>query len=106
MAQLIVLKKILRRYDLLMIKKKIKIINKLGLHARASSKLTQLACTFTSEVFLNKDGIKANAKSIMEVLMLAASKNTIILLEASGPDEKKAILDIEKLFVNYFGEGE
>ncbi|MDB4040072.1 HPr family phosphocarrier protein [Methylophilaceae bacterium] len=89
-----------------MIKKKIKIINKLGLHARASSKLTQLACTFTSEVFLNKDGIKANAKSIMEVLMLAASKNTIILLEASGPDEKKAILDIEKLFVNYFGEGE
>ena len=82
-----------------MIKKKIKIINKLGLHARASSKLTQLACTFTSEVFLNKDGIKANAKSIMEVLMLAASKNTIILLEASGPDEKKAILDIEKLFV-------
>tara|TARA_B110000037_G_scaffold96183_1_gene112765 strand:- start:12097 stop:12402 length:306 start_codon:yes stop_codon:yes gene_type:complete len=101
-----VLKKILRRYDLLMIKKKIKIINKLGLHARASSKLTQLACTFTSEVFLNKDGIKANAKSIMEVLMLAASKNTIILLEASGPDEKKAILDIEKLFVNYFGEGE
>jgi len=106
MAQLIVLKKILRRYDLLMIKKKIKIINKLGLHARASSKLTQLACTFTSEVFLNKDGIKANAKSIMEVLMLAASKDTIILLEASGPDEKKAILDIEKLFVNYFGEGE
>jgi|TARA_B100000809_G_scaffold251829_1_gene285803 phosphocarrier protein len=88
-----------------MIKKKIKIINKLGLHARASSKLTQLACTFTSEIFLIKDENKVNAKSIMEVLMLAASKNTIILLEASGPDEKEAILGIEKLFVNYFEEG-
>jgi|TARA_B110000438_G_C15660820_1_gene583811 phosphocarrier protein len=88
-----------------MIKKKIKIINKLGLHARASSKLTQLACTFTSEIFLIKDENKVNAKSIMEVLMLAASKNTIILLEASGPDEKEAILSIEKLFVNYFEEG-
>jgi phosphocarrier protein len=87
-----------------MIKKKIKIINKLGLHARASSKLTQLACTFTSEIFLIKDENKVNAKSIMEVLMLAASKNTIILLEASGPDEKEAILGIEKLFVNYFEE--
>ena len=88
-----------------MIKKKIKIINKLGLHARASSKLTQLACTFTSEIFLIKDENKVNAKSIMEVLMLAASKNTIILIEASGPDEKEAILGIEKLFVNYFEEG-
>ena len=105
MAQLIVLKKILRRYDLLMIKKKIKIINKLGRHARASSKLTQLACTFTSEVFLNKDGIKANAKSIMEVLMLAASKNTTISIEANGSDEKKAILEIENLINDYFGEG-
>ena len=89
-----------------MVKKNIKIINKLGLHARASSKLTQLACTFNSEIFLIKDGNKVNAKSIMEVLMLAASKNTIILLEASGSDEKKAILDIENLINNYFGEGE
>ena len=88
-----------------MIKKKIKIINKLGLHARASSKLTELACSFSSEIFLIKDENKVNAKSIMEVLMLAASKNTIILLEASGPDEKEAILSIEKLFVNYFEEG-
>jgi phosphocarrier protein HPr len=89
-----------------MIKKKIKIINKLGLHARASSKLTKLALTFKSEIFLIQDDAKANAKSIMEVLMLAASKNTIILLEASGSDEKKAILDIENLINNYFGEGE
>ena len=89
-----------------MIKKKMKIINKLGLHARASSKLTQLACTFTSEIFLIKDKNKVNAKSIMEVLMLAASKNTVILVIADGIDEKKAISDIESLFINYFGEGE
>jgi len=89
-----------------MIKKKMKIINKLGLHARASSKLTQLACSFTSEIFLIKDKNKVNAKSIMEVLMLAASKNTIILVMADGIDEKEAISDIENLFINYFGEGE
>ena len=106
MTQLNVPKKILKNYDLVMIKKKIKIINKLGLHARASSKLTQLACTFSSDIFLIKDGNKVNTKSIMEVLMLAASKNTIISLEASGPDEKKAISDIENLIINYFGEGE
>ncbi len=89
-----------------MIKKKIKIINKLGLHARASSKLTKLACTFTSEIFIIKDENKVNAKSIMEILMLAASKDKIITLEADGPDEKEAILEIEKLFIDYFGEGE
>ena len=95
-----------KKYKKNMIKRKIKIINKLGLHARASSKLTQLACTFTSEIFLIKDKNKVNAKSIMEVLMLAASKNTIILVVADGIDEKKAISDIESLFINYFGEGE
>ena len=89
-----------------MIRRKVKIINKLGLHARASSKLTQLACTFSSEIFLIKDNDKVNAKSIMEVLMLAASKNTIITLEANGEDEKEAIKSIESLFVSYFGEGE
>ena len=89
-----------------MIKKNIKIINKLGLHARASSKLTELACSFSSEIFLIKDNSKVNAKSIMEVLMLAASNNTVITLEADGDDEKKAIKDIENLFNNYFGEGE
>mgnify|MGYP001224562031 CR=1 FL=1 len=89
-----------------MIKKKIKIINKLGLHARASSKLTQLACNFSSEIFLVLNKNKVNVKSIMEVLMLAASQNTIVLIEANGPDEKKAISEIEKLFNNFFGENE
>ena len=86
--------------------KNIKIINKLGLHARASSKLTQLACTFKSDIFLIKDKNKVNAKSIMEVLMLAASKNTVISLEANGSDEKEAIKSIENLFSTYFDEGE
>ena len=89
-----------------MIKKKMKIINKLGLHARASSKLTQLACSFTSKIFLIKDENKVNAKSIMEVLMLAAGKNTIIFVEAEGVDEKEAISSIQRLLLNYFGEGE
>ena len=89
-----------------MIKREVKIINKLGLHARASSKLTQLACTFKSEIFIVKDKNKANAKSMMEVLMLAASKDKIISLEAIGPDEEEAIQSIENLFTNYFGEGE
>ncbi len=89
-----------------MIKKKIKIINKLGLLARASSKLTQLACNFSSEIFLVLNKNKVNVKSIMEVLMLAASQNTIVLIEANGPDEKKAISEIEKLFNNFFGENE
>tara|TARA_X000000368_G_scaffold402035_1_gene375537 strand:+ start:4659 stop:4928 length:270 start_codon:yes stop_codon:yes gene_type:complete len=89
-----------------MIKKNIKIINKLGLHARASSKLTQLACTFSSDISLLVDKNKVNAKSIMEVLMLAANQNTNILLEVNGSDEKKAVKEIEKLFNNYFGEGE
>tara|TARA_B100000795_G_C22784224_1_gene433814 strand:+ start:1434 stop:1703 length:270 start_codon:yes stop_codon:yes gene_type:complete len=88
-----------------MIEKKVQIINELGLHARASSKLTQLACSFSSEIILIKDGNKANAKSIMEVLMLAAGINTTITIKANGPDEKEAILKIEDLFSNYFGEG-
>ena len=71
-----------------MIRRKVKIINKLGLHARASSKLTQLACTFSSEIFLIKDNDK------------------VISLEATGVDEKEAITSIESLFTNYFGEGD
>ena len=79
-------------------------INKLGLHARASSKLTQLGCSFSSDIFLIKDKDKVNAKSIMEVLVLAASINTIISLETNGADEKEAMKSIESLFNNYFGD--
>ena len=89
-----------------MIQKKIKIINKLGLHARASSKLTQLASLFSSEIFIIKNNKKINAKNIMDILMLAASMGSEVEIQVSGSDEKEAIKQIEKLFKNYFGEGE
>ncbi|MGE4597437.1 MAG: HPr family phosphocarrier protein [Methylophilaceae bacterium] len=87
-----------------MIKKELKIINELGLHARASSKLTQLACKFSSEIIIKKDKNKVNAKSMMEILMLAANKNSFIKIEIDGVDEKKALVAIEDLINNYFGE--
>ena len=89
-----------------MIKKKITIINKLGLHARASSKLTQLASLFSSEIFIIKNNEKVNAKNIMDILMLAASVDSEVEIEANGSDEIEAIKQIEKLFQNYFEEGE
>ncbi len=89
-----------------MIKKKVKIINKLGLHARASSKLTQLASQFSSEIFLIKNNKKVNAKNIMDILMLAASIGTEVEIQVSGSDEKEAIKRISGLFENYFDEGE
>ena len=89
-----------------MIKKKIKVINKLGLHARASSKLTQLASQFNSKIFIIKNNKKVNAKNIMDILMLAASVDSEVEIEANGSDEIEAIKQIEKLFQNYFEEGE
>lgn len=89
-----------------MIKESIEIINKLGLHARASTKFTQTASQFKSEVWVEKNGRRVNAKSIMGVMMLAAAKGTIIQIEASGEDEAAAIDAIKALINNYFGEGE
>ena len=74
-----------------MIKQEIEIINKLGLHARASSKLTQTASQFASEIWIEKNGRKVNAKSIMGVMMLAAAMGSNITLEANGADETEAI---------------
>lgn len=89
-----------------MIKQEIEIINKLGLHARASSKLTQTASQFSSEIWVEKSGRRVNAKSIMGVMMLAASKGSMILLEADGKDEIEAIAALTALINDYFGEGE
>lgn len=89
-----------------MIKQEIEIINKLGLHARASSKLTQTAGQFKSEVWIEKNGRRVNAKSIMGVMMLAAAKGSIVTLEASGADEAAAIAALQALINDYFGEGE
>lgn len=89
-----------------MIKEDIEIINKLGLHARASSKLTQTASQFKSDIWIEKNDRKVNAKSIMGVMMLAASKGSTISLEANGEDEAAAINALKALINDYFGEGE
>lgn len=82
------------------------IINKLGLHARAAAKLTQLAGRFKSDIWLSRNGQRVNAKSIMGVMMLAASKGSSISIEASGEDENEALQALLDLIVNCFGEGE
>jgi phosphocarrier protein len=89
-----------------MIKKSITISNKLGLHARASAKLTQVASRFQCAVWIAKGPRRVNAKSIMGVMMLAAGLGSTLELEADGPDEQAAIEAIEALFNDKFGEGE
>ena len=89
-----------------MIDRKVTIVNKLGLHARAASKLVSLASSFESNVELIKDKQSANGKSIMGVLMLAASKNTELNLITNGNDEKQAANEIETLIASRFGEDE
>lgn len=84
----------------------INIINKLGLHARASAKLTQLAGQFPSEIFLSKGGRKVNAKSIMGVMMLAAGMGSVVTLETSGEKEQEAFDTLKALINDRFGEGE
>ena len=89
-----------------MLKQDIEIINKLGLHARASSKLTQTASQFNCEIWIEKNGRKVNAKSIMGVMMLAAAMGSSIKLETNGADEQAAMSALQALINNYFGEGE
>ena len=84
----------------------IMIINKLGLHARASAKLTQLASSFKCEVMLSRNNRRVNAKSIMGVMMLAAAKGATITIETKGEDEEAAMAAIVALINDYFGEGE
>lgn len=88
-----------------MIKTEVEIINKLGLHARASTKLTQTASQFASDIWIERNGRRVNAKSIMGVMMLAAAKGSSITLEATGGDETAAIDSLLALINNYFGEG-
>ncbi|MEO6292093.1 MAG: HPr family phosphocarrier protein [Burkholderiaceae bacterium] len=89
-----------------MIKTTTTINNKLGLHARASAKLTKLAGSFPCEVFLSKGERRINAKSIMGVMMLAAGKGTAVLLETDGDREQEAQAAILALIDDKFGEGE
>ena len=89
-----------------MLKQDIEIINKLGLHARASAKLTQTAGRFQCAVFVSKAGKRVNAKSIMGVMMLAAGKGTKLELETDGIDESEAMAAVVALIHDKFGEGE
>ena len=89
-----------------MIKSSITISNKLGLHARASAKLTKLAGSFRSEVHLSRAGRRINAKSIMGVMMLAAGLGTEIEIEADGVDEQEAMTALRELIDAKFGEGQ
>ena len=86
--------------------REVEIINKLGLHARAAAKLTQLAAKYQADVSLARNGRKVNAKSIMGVMMLAAGKGSRIVLETEGPDEGEAMNAIVALIGDCFGEGQ
>ncbi len=87
-----------------MIERKIQVINKLGLHARPSSTLSQTASQFRSEIKLQKGEVEVNAKSILGVMMLAAEVGSEIILKADGEDEKQAVEALAKLFEEKFGE--
>jgi len=87
-------------------KQDILIINKLGLHARASTKLTQIASQFKSDIWIERNGRRVNAKSIMGVMMLAASKGSTVTLESTGADESEAMDALLALINNRFGEPE
>ena len=82
------------------------IVNKLGLHARAAAKLTHLAGSYQSEIWLSRSGRRVNAKSIMGVMMLAAGQGTSVQIEAQGADADQAIAALAKLIADKFGEGE
>ena len=84
----------------------VEILNKLGLHARAAAKLTQVAGGFHSEIWLSRSGRRVNAKSIMGVMMLAAGQGTSVLVEAKGDDAEDALNAIAKLVAERFGESE
>ena len=86
--------------------REVEIVNKLGLHARASAKLTQVASRYQSDVHIARNGRRVNAKSIMGVMMLAAGKGSKVVLETSGPDEDEAMNALCALVADCFGEGQ
>lgn len=86
--------------------KKIVISNKLGLHARAAAKFVRIAAGYQSEIMINSGNQEVSGKSIMGIMMLAAGKGTEINLVTVGPDEEEALLALENLILNRFGEAE
>jgi phosphocarrier protein len=89
-----------------MLQQEAEIINKLGLHARASAKLTQVAGSYASQVWLSRNGRRVNAKSIMGVMMLAAAKGSKVVIETEGADEAAAMQAMQELIAGRFGESE
>jgi phosphocarrier protein len=89
-----------------MIQSEVTILNKLGLHARAAAKFVTLASRFDSEIRVQRGTKEANGKSIMGIMMLAASQGTRLCIIASGPDEEKALQQLETLINERFGEHE
>ena len=89
-----------------MISIRARIVNRLGMHARPSAMLVTAASRYESDVFLTKDGLRVNGKSIMGVMMLAAEKGSEILIEAEGPDEQEAVQAIAKVIESGFGEAD
>jgi phosphocarrier protein len=89
-----------------MISREFRISNRLGLHARPSAQLTQVAGKFASEVYIARNGRRVNAKSIMGVMMLAAGPGSTVTVDAEGPDEEQAIEAIGALITSRFGEHE
>ncbi|MCL1826338.1 MAG: HPr family phosphocarrier protein [Betaproteobacteria bacterium] len=87
-------------------KTEVPIINKLGLHARASAKLARLANTFASEVWLERDGRRVSAKSVMGLMMLAAAQSATLTIETVGKDADEAMARIVELIADRFGEEE
>ena len=84
----------------------VEIINKLGLHARASSKFTQLAGRYASEIWISRNNRRVNAKSIMGVMMLAAGLGSTVVLDTDGPQEQEAMDALLALIADKFGEGQ
>ena len=89
-----------------MLQREVEIINKLGLHARASARLTQVAGRYKANVWLGRNGRRVNAKSIMGVMMLAAAKGSTVVVETEGPDEEQAMDAITRLIAGRFDEAE
>ena len=89
-----------------MYESELRIINRLGLHARAAAKFVSLASTFASDIQLEREGRTVNGKSIMGVMMLAASQGTVLTLKIDGEDEEEAGRQLTDLVNDYFGEGQ
>ena len=89
-----------------MLQQEVEITNRLGLHARASAKLTEVAGRFKSSVWVSRNGRRVNAKSIMGVMMLAAAKGSTLLVETEGPDEQEALAAVTRLITSRFEEND